>query len=36
VEQTNPQVTAGGRRTGPTPHGGILALQGGEEVNPQR
>ena len=32
VEHTNPQVTAGGRRNGPTPHGGILALQGPEEV----
>ena len=26
VEHTNPQVTAGGRRTGLTPHGGVLAL----------
>ena len=26
------EVTAGGRRTAPTPHGGILALQGGEDV----
>jgi len=32
VEHTNPQVTAGGSDR-PTPHGGILAVHGGEEVN---
>jgi len=30
---TREEVTAGGRRTAPTPHGRILALQGGEDVN---
>ena len=30
---TREEVTTGGRRTAPTPHGGILALQGGEDVN---
>ena len=33
VEHTNPHVTAGGFETASTPHGGILAVYGGEEVN---
>lgn len=32
VQRMNPQVTAGEGGTGPTPHGGILAVYGGEEV----